>query len=266
MEAVSALRGETYHCPSPDCGGQLTLKQGRKVAAHFAHKPPYACTWGENETAEHRLAKSVFHSVFSRRNLKCEMEFYTPFEDGSQRRADVLVWAPHGRPVAFEFQKSNIAVTEIEARAFSYAKHGYAQIWIPIAKADFWKSAKKAGENPWYIERYTPGEFEKWISGFNLAKDYWIFDPSSGKLLVASLKKYPLFREGNTFIQDGAEVSNNGYYYNSKRFRTLNFAGPFDVAEFRIKIRNRQAYAAGPYRWPQARMAVLAHAPGEQST
>ncbi len=257
IEASLALKGAVYICPSPECGGTLILKQGSRVAAHFAHKPPFRCTWAALETAEHRQAKLAFHSAFTARGLKAELEIYAAFPDGSPRRADVMVRSPSGTPIAFEFQKTRIGLTEIEERAKAYARNGHAQVWIPLARPDFWKQAVQTGPRKWRIERYVPGDFEKWISGFYRGKQYWMFDPSNGQVLCVTQKKHALYREGGRHFHEGEEQFSDGYHYNSKRFRTLIVEGPFEVSDFAIRLGNRPAFSAGPYHWPAARLALL---------
>ena len=47
-----AFRGEIYFCPQ--CGEEVTLREGAKVRVHFAHKPNSECT---GESIEHIVAK-----------------------------------------------------------------------------------------------------------------------------------------------------------------------------------------------------------------
>lgn len=257
IEAAEAQRGGSYFCPSPECGGALILKKGRKVAAHFAHKPPFECTWAHGETLDHMLAKTAFCNAALKRGLTAEIEHSVGFLQAVDRRADVMIWSPSGRMVAVEIQHTNITVNDIEARAFSYAANGVAQLWVPVAKRDFWKKAKQLADEVWKIEKYAPHEFEKWISGLNMGQEYWIFDPETGKILTAHLKEHKLFREGSKFYQEGDEVFNDSYYYRSKRFRELTVRGPFELDRFRIKLVERKAFARGSYKWPQGWIAQL---------
>jgi competence CoiA-like predicted nuclease len=257
INAADASRGNHYHCPSAECGGALVLKRGRKIIAHFAHKPPFQCAWANGETSAHRLAKTAFHEAAIKRGLKAELEWHIRFLDSTERRADVMIWSPSGKPLAVEFQHTNITLEEIEARAFSYASNDIAQMWIPVTKADFWNNANLIGENKWKIEKYAPRDFEKWISGFHLGKDYWMFDAQSGKMLVASLQDHHLYKEAFHAYRDGEEVFNDGGFFKSKRYRNLIVQGPFDIAEFRIKFTSRKPFARGAYRWPGGYMGQL---------
>lgn len=47
-----AFRGQLYYCPQ--CGEEVTLREGERVRAHFAHKPNSECT---GESIEHIVAK-----------------------------------------------------------------------------------------------------------------------------------------------------------------------------------------------------------------
>ena len=257
IDAADAQRGAAYFCPSQHCGGALILKKGRKVAAHFAHKPPFECQWAHGETQAHMLAKSMFCNALRKRGLKAEIEHSVGFLQAVDRRADVMVWSPSGAMVAIELQHTNISVADIEARAFSYAANGVAQIWVPVASRDFWAKAKPVGDGVWKIEKYNTHEFEKWISGLNMGQEYWIFDPETARVLIANMKEHRLFREGSRHYHEAHEVFNDSYYYRSKRFRELTVKGPFELDRFRIKLVERKAFARGPYRWPQGWIAQL---------
>jgi competence CoiA-like predicted nuclease len=257
INATDASRGGHYRCPSTECCGELVLKKGRKIIAHFAHKPPYRCNWAEGETSEHRLAKMAFYDAAIKRGLKAELEWYVRFEGVAERRADVMIWSPSGKPLAVEFQKTNISVDEIEKRAFSYASNDIAQLWIPLTKPDFWDKAKAIGDDTWRLEKYAPRDYEKWISGFNMGKEYWIFDAKSGKILIALLQDHHLYKEGYNGYRDGEEVFNDGRFYKSKRYRNLIVRGPFDIDEFRIQFTARKFFERGAYKWPGGSIAQL---------
>jgi competence CoiA-like predicted nuclease len=257
INAADATRGNRYCCPLADCGGELVLKQGRKMIAHFAHKPPFHCNWTNGETSAHRQAKVTFHDAAIKRGLKAELEWHIRFSEGTERRADVMIWSPAGKPLAVEFQHTNITIEEIEKRAFSYASNGIAQLWVPVTKADFWNNAKEVGPDRWKIEKYAPRDFEKWISGFHMGNEYWMFDAASGKMLIACLQDHHLYKEGYNAFRDGEDVFTDGGYYKSKRYRNLIVQGPFDIAEFRIQFTSRKFFARGAYRWPGGSMAQL---------
>lgn len=67
IDAFSAERGPTYHCPK--CRGEVVLKKGRKVVHHFAHKPPTECTWATGETRAHMEAKVLVWDALKVRGL-----------------------------------------------------------------------------------------------------------------------------------------------------------------------------------------------------
>ena len=55
------LEKEEYTCPA--CGGQLRLRQGLSVRAHFAHKTLKDCDFSfENESPEHLANKEVLYT------------------------------------------------------------------------------------------------------------------------------------------------------------------------------------------------------------
>jgi hypothetical protein len=48
----------------------------------------------------------------------------------NDRRADLVVWSPTGRPVVIELQHSALTLEQLERRAFFYAGAGAAQNWL----------------------------------------------------------------------------------------------------------------------------------------
>lgn len=125
IDAVIAQRGPEYRCP--ECDGIVVLKKGRKVIAHFAHKPPTDCSWATGETRAHLEAKLLVANALGKRGLKAEVEFVVNALPGD-RRADVMAWSPKGLQITIELQHTPIGLDEIEKRASSYARAGIAQI------------------------------------------------------------------------------------------------------------------------------------------
>lgn len=156
VDAKQARRGAEFECP--DCQAPVILRRGRKVVAHFAHRPKATCTSHSGETRAHLEAKRLLMDAFVARRLRAEVEFSqdpVPYD----RRTDVMVWAPDsGTPVAIELQHSRVSPAELEARARSYAAAGVAQIWVPFLR----HHASRSADPPATVDcasRATPCSF-----------------------------------------------------------------------------------------------------------
>jgi competence protein CoiA len=215
IEAAEAAKGGMFLCPN--CKQPLILKQGRIVIAHFAHKPPTYCTWSQGETRAHLEAKHHIRDVLVSRGTKAEVEVVVPILPGNDRRADVMAWSKNGQSLAFELQHSSIGIDEIERRAFAYARAGIAQIWIPFLRDSIWKDGELQSNGSWYVERYSPRPFEKWIHGLNLKFGMWKRTLWKGKL-----EGHQIYKEVSSwFDSDGQEHYGGGNFYWSKKFRCL---------------------------------------------
>src|SRR5260370_13049725 len=47
----------------PDCQGEVILKKGEEKVHHFAHVPPFTCSFGVGESEEHRAAKQEVYDA-----------------------------------------------------------------------------------------------------------------------------------------------------------------------------------------------------------
>ncbi len=156
IEAEIAERGLTYCCPK--CKRPVILKRGRIKIAHFAHKPPTDCTWAKGETLAHLDAKKLFRDELRSRGLRAEFEVVVPSLP-NDRRADVMIWTPSDLRVVIELQHTSIGIEAIEKRAFSYAREGIAQAWVPFLRALVWKQAvrRRGGDDGDNVHREVPG-------------------------------------------------------------------------------------------------------------
>jgi competence protein CoiA len=254
IDAARAMRGQDYHCPQ--CNSLLILKKGRKVIDHFAHKPPTDCSWAKGETQAHLEAKTLIAEALKARGLTAEVEFVLSTLSGD-RRADVMVWSPKGQQIAFELQQTNIAIQEIEHRAASYAKANIAQIWIPFLPASVWKDGK-AAPGGWFIPRYAPRPFERWIHGLNGTEGMWMYDPINGEFWLGQMRGHQIYVEETSRYEKGVgEVSGGGYHRWSKRYKELTLKGPHKIEALKIKHKTRNAQRAEGYHWPAGMIAHL---------
>lgn len=247
IEAFFAERGPEYRCP--ECDGVVILKKGRKVIDHFAHKPPTDCSWATGETRAHLEAKLLVANALTKRGLRAEVEFVVNTLPGD-RRADVMAWSSNGRQIAFELQHSPIDLDEIEARASSYVRAGVAQIWIPFLKASVWNDGEpRAGG--WFVKRYSPRPFERWVHGFNGEQGMWMYDPPRKKFWRGRLAGHRIYVEETTWYSEGGVQNYGGGYHRwSKRFKELTLDGPYDAERLLINIEARRAFATKDYSWP----------------
>jgi hypothetical protein len=248
VEAVAAQRGLDYRCPK--CRSPLILRQGRKVIAHFAHKPPTDCTWAKGETKAHLEAKALIQACLKARGMRAELEFVVPALPGD-RRADVMAWSAEGRPLAIELQHTSIGLDEIEARALSYAQQGIAQFWIPFLRDSAFVGAQPTEGGKLFVEEYSPRPFEKWVHGLSKGDGMWTYEPSAKRFWHAKLAGRERYKELSTWYEAGGqEVSAGGYSYFSKRYRELTLTGPFSLEELSLMIFSRSAATKDVYNWP----------------
>lgn len=106
-----------YYCPK--CGELLTVKnKGKKVAAHFAHKPESNCDdWGD---------MSEWHREWQN-HFPLEYQEVVMEKDGEKHRADICI---EGRKLVIEFQHSPIDAEEFNRRNLFYTGCGYRLIWV----------------------------------------------------------------------------------------------------------------------------------------
>ena len=254
IDAALAERGPEYHCPQ--CKGIVILKKGRKVIDHFAHKPPTDCSWASGETRAHLEAKNLVAAALIGRGLKAQVEFVLNTLPGD-RRADVMAWSPKGLQIAFELQHTPIDLNEIERRASSYAKAEVAQIWIPFLRASVWKDgeARKGG---WFVERYSPRPFERWVHGFNGKHGMWMYDPDDKEFWLGRMTGHQIYvEETNWYSEGGEENTSGGFPRWSLRYKELMLEGPHKAEKLLIKVEARRAFDKKGYHWPAGRVAHL---------
>ncbi|WP_049543523.1 competence protein CoiA [Streptococcus pseudopneumoniae] len=127
------LEKQAYTCPA--CGGQLRLRQGLSVRAHFAHKTLKDCDFSsENESQEHLENKEVLYHWL---NKEAEVQLEYPLPDLKQI-ADVFV----NRNLALEVQCSPLPQKVLKERSEGYRSQGYQVLWL-------------LGEKLWFKERLT---------------------------------------------------------------------------------------------------------------
>ena len=223
--------GREQACRCPACGEPVTLKRGRVVVAHFAHRPASACSWGTGESAAHLAAKRAFLDALAARGLDVEAEAEVLSGEGD-RRADILVRHPAtGARVAIEIQHSALALDAIEARSRAYAAAGVAVIWVPtLAVARL--AARPLGDGGLrHVERYAAPPWQRWIDALGGATWFW----DAGRLWRGWLSESWLARGADATTDPFADTG----WRPSRRWTGLTLEGPFVAGDLRIHLHRR---------------------------
>lgn len=240
--ASLAQKGPTYFCPG--CKQEVTLKKGRKVIHHFAHKPPVTCSWSVGETQAHLKAKALFHEFFTKQGYVTELEF--PME---QCRADVYVSGMAMIPVVFEVQHTTIPEDEIVRRTRNYFSQGVAMNWFPLINIEKLKN-RQSYEGRYLIERYAPKRYERWLHGFNFG-EIWYFDTSFACFWQGKFSPYEIdVPYSSWYGPGGGERSAGGYRKILKRYKNLSLYGPFRFNDVRFSLSRRQSGSFSGYSYP----------------
>lgn len=248
VDARGAKRGDAFQCPR--CARLVILHRGRFVVPHFKHRPRESCDFARGETHAHLGAKQHCFDQLSLLFPRVEVERIVPALPGD-RRADVLV-ASHkeGMPeLAIELQHANIGIEDIERRAFSYARSGYAQMWVAFLRPGAMQGCRQ-WQNGLYVERYSARPFERWIHGLNKGH-LWLYWPKDHTFWRGIFKRHLLENYGSTWYdQDGNEMNSDGYVRWSRRWRELTLYGPHRLADLEIHLVRRGAWRTKHYNWP----------------
>lgn len=253
--ANHAQKGDDFRCPK--CGEPVTLKAGRIVMPHFAHASGSLCSWGAEESKEHRRAKILMAERFGRAGYEVDIEHVLP---SGERRADVFLRNPRGDAVAIEIQRSSIALQEIEERASSYAAMDIAQFWLLlISSADVERGTPFEGGCR--IEKFHLRPFQRWVRGLVFRHDIWFLDVEKEVAWKASVAPHQLFVEPRTvYTEGGGEEEVGGYHRPSKRWVELTLRGPFSLSGLQLVTWKRGTHKTRHNTWPACRVASFSPA------
>lgn len=166
-EQAKGLSGQRFRCPA--CRGELRIKNGAQLIAHFAHKDNACKTSSEPESETHLAGKWWLAKFGAQIGETVTLETYYP---EIQQRADV-VWEHQGRQRILEFQCSGISPERLKARTDGYQSLNLEVIWI-------------AG--PQYLTRW-PGSkqarFLRW--GKDMGFHLWQLDPAKQAMTLLQL-------------------------------------------------------------------------------
>ncbi len=252
VTAWEAQKGPLFVCPK--CQTHVTLKKGRLVAHHFAHKPPVTCPWGTGETQGHLKAKMLLYATFTNRGLGAAVEAEVISNEGD-RRADVLVWWPQGR-AAFEVQHQPLSFEAIDRRTRAYMAAGVPVIWLGLISQEHIDAAEitPAGRK---IARYPARPWEKWAHTYGMGQ-LWFVDPVNEVFWRGILRESRIeVPYSSWYVSGGDQESAGGYSKASKRWRELHLEGPYTPDQIWLNLFNRKAYATGQYAIPGGPAAGL---------
>ena len=148
-----------FYCPA--CQEQLILKKGRKVVAHFAHRPDAECAYsGEGESEEHRLAKLEIYKALLQVPGVTDVRLERYLREVQPDVSFVL----NRELVAIEIQLSLLSPKKIESRTKAYARKNIAVLWMPSFSMELVEP------------RYAPKDWERYLHRMYYGKVYYWFE------------------------------------------------------------------------------------------
>ena len=251
VDALGAVKGPQYFCPN--CHAEVTLKQGRIVVHHFAHKPPTSCTWAKGETRAHMMAKTVIRDAFRASGYQADYEVEV-LSSAGDRRADVLITNPTGRRAAIEIQHTPILYEAIERRTQAYMAANVPVAWVGILSPEM-KSDAVSIRGGLKIEKYVIRPWEKWAHAFYF-KELWYVDPEDQTLWKGQFSDFTIDVESTSWYNEyGEEQSAGGYSRISKKWKTLRLTGPVPLGSAKIGIKSRKAWSSKAFSLPGGHFA-----------
>lgn len=253
IEAWAAQKGGFYTCPK--CHDEVTLKKGRIVIHHFAHRPPISCTWASGETREHLLAKTLIRDAFKDRYYQAEVEVEV-LSEGGDRRADVLLTNELGHQIAIEIQHTPILYNEMETRTRGYTQANIPFIWIGILTKRMRENAVIVPDGL-EVEQYVIRPWEKWAHAYCYG-ELWYIDPLERTLWKGHFTDYMIYVEPTSWYDSyGDEQSGGGFSRKSRKWKTLSLCGPYplEVTAIGIKRKSRGEWTSSSFTLPAGRLA-----------
>lgn len=261
VAAYAADKGPIYRCPG--CNELVTLKKGRIVIAHFAHKPPLTCSYAKGETREHMSAKLSFLSCFREQGLVADVEQVVLSTQGD-RRADVLVSArpPSERKVALELQHQPIDLDQIERRTRAYVAAEIPVLWVPLLRPAIWDDAEAGDgdedEGNYYVQRYTAPPWQRWLAGYAEERPVWFYEPERNVVWRAKLSPCSIYVPLTSYFEsDGTEVESGGYSKTSRKWMRLDLWGPVPMSRVRLTTWTRKASRTQECAFPGGKVGAF---------
>jgi len=155
--ANDAIRDGIYYCPY--CKERVTLKRGRNIAAHFAHRKDSQCPYRSNESLLHHETKHAVYNQLLKDPFFQEVELEKRF---SNTRADIFAKF-NDKPVAIEIQVSSMSEDDIDERFRRWTAEGVHVLFIVVginSKYKYSELRKRALYT--YLQRLYFGKLYFW--------------------------------------------------------------------------------------------------------
>jgi len=202
VQARVAKKTLKHYCP--ECREAVILKRGLVKIAHFAHKATAGCEYGSGETEEHRSAKQFIYDLLLKAPANYGVSKVMLERGLGTVRPDVSCQIGD-RYVAFELQRSEMSLENVQYRTAQYVSKGIDVRWVLLG-------ARKEDR----LGRHAPKVWERWI--YNNNKRHLYVWAGRGFLV-----------HDYTFTLCEIEVEETewggGYSYPSKRFVYLTDNG-----------------------------------------
>jgi hypothetical protein len=246
VEADKAAKSVRYICRK--CKEDIILVKGKKVRAHFRHKPDSNCAYKVGETWQHLQTKIVILDALRGRGLQASLEVEVLSIDGD-RRADVLVLSPQSDPpkadkerrLAIEVQYSTIDSTSLRHRTTAYMAAKVPVLWVSVVDASKFKAVHSVSETNFFkIPQYR---VPFWISDIHAMHGHLrIYVPDTRAFWKGWL--FPDMRWKNStegYDSDGNFHSSGGHWYAAAKTNDLFLEGPYEFNQLKIVRINHSA-------------------------
>jgi hypothetical protein len=65
----------------------------------------------------------------------------------------------------------------------------------------------------WFVERYVPRIFERWVHGFNGKNGMWMYDPNDKAFWLGRLAGHQTYVEESSWFSEGGEENYSGGFW-----------------------------------------------------
>ncbi len=226
----------------PDCQGEVILKKGEEKVHHFAHVPPFACSFGAGESEEHRAAKlEVYDALLPAPEVGWLMIERVVKRPSYKVRLDVSCRVRNRHLLTIELQFSEKQPNELGERTELYTASEIYVLWLlPFP------------ENLSEGEIYDTKDMERYMH----ALYYGIIDYWRGADIVQPVhfRTYSLGSVYRKWYDDDKEQWNEGFVeqYPKNHSKIPEFHPVVRITD--LKPFTRSAGQFGPYTLPAARL------------
>lgn len=222
----------------PECEDEVILRKGVVKIHHFAHKPPFSCSYGQGESEEHRRCKyEIYNRLLKEDSVTgCEIE-----KNLNTIRPDIFCYV-RNTPVAIEVQLSVLTLDQIIYRTIEYKRKGIFVLWLPVF------SDKLCSK------RYSPRLWERWLHTAYFGRVYYWH--SNLNMVPVHFDDHLIHvEESSWFESGGVENYGGGYDKFSKRYKTPKLGKPVNLIKD-FKILNRSSTLTNIYTVPESKLFI----------